>query len=212
MTKTIDKQLKELKAKENRLKNQQKEMAKLRQQLEAEKRQEEAKQQETKPYLEKFQELGLNFEYKNGKITIKPLDFENDEYLEYIQLRELDANKDVLDTLLQTVCLGREVEEHTPFKMLDFNNKMEFKVQDDEYIYHLTITETNSQYTVHIVKEDLDDDYSYRQKINKNLSIVIENSGYDGFKVSWEYNAKTTKENLNQQINKAMDELKKYET
>ena len=212
MTKTIDKQLKELKAKENQLKNQQKEMAKLRQQLEAEKRQEEAKQQETEPYVEKFQKLGLNLEYKNSQITIKPLDFEHDEYLKYIQLRELDANKDVLDTLLQTVCLGREVEEHTPFKMLDFNNKMEFKVQDGKYIYHLTITETKSQYTVHIVKEDLDDDYSYRQKINKNLSVVIENSGYDGFKVSWEYEAKTTKENLNQQINKAMDELKKYET
>ena len=212
MTKTIDKQLKELEAKEIRLKNQQKEKTKLRQQLEAEKRQEEAKQQETKPYLEKFQELGLNLEHKNGKITIKPLDFEHDEYLEYIQLEEPNANKDVLDTLLQTVRLGREVEEHTSFKMLDFNNKMEFKVQDDEYIYYLTITETNSQYTVHIVKEDLDDDYNYRQKINKNLSIVIENSGYDGFKVSWEYDAKTTKENLSQQINKAMDELKKYET
>ena len=212
MTKTIDNQLKELEAKRNPIKKPTKEMTKLRQQLEAEKRQEEAKQQEKEPYLEKFQELGLNFEYRNGKITIKPLDFKHDEYLEYIQLEESNANKEVLDTLLQTVRLGREVEEHTSFKMLDFNNKMEFKVQDGEYIYYLTITETNSQYTLHIVKEDLDDDYNYRQKINKNLSIVIENSGYDGFKVSWEYDAKTTKENLSQQINKAMDELKKYET
>lgn len=212
MTKTIDKQLKELEAKENRLKNQQKEMAKLRQQLEAEKRQEEAKKQETSTYVEQYEKLGLNFEYKNGQITIKPLNFERDEYLSFIQLRESEAKKDILDKLLQTIYLGRMVEENTPFKMLDFNNKMEFKIQDCEYIYHLNITEENSQYKVHIIKEDLDDDYNYRQKINKNVSIVIENSGYDGFKVSWEYNAKTTKENLSQQINKAMDELKKYET
>lgn len=210
MTKTIEEQLKELNTKENRLKNQQKEMAKLRQKLEAEKRQEEAKKQETEPYVEKFKELGLNFEYKNSQITIKPIDFERDEYLSFIQLRESEAKKDILDKLLQTIYLGRMVEEHTPFKMLDFNNKMEFKVQEGKYIYYLTITEANSQYTVHIVKEDMDDDYNYRQKINKNLSIVIENSGYDGFKVSWEYDAKTTKENLSQQINKAMDELKKY--
>ena len=212
MTKTIEEQLKELNTKENRLKNQQKEMAKLRQKLEAEKRQEEAKKQETSTYVEQYEKLGLNFEYKNGQITIKPLNFERDEYLSFIQLRESEAKKDILDKLLQTIYLGRMVEENTPFKMADFTNKMEFKVQDGEYIYHLNITEENSNYKIFITKENWDDEYNYRQQINKNVTIAIEASSYDGFKVSWEYEAKTTKGNLSQQINNAMDELKKYET
>ena len=212
MAKTIEEQLKELNTKENRLKNQQKELKKLRQKLEAEKKQEEAKHQETEPYVEKFKELGLNFEYKNSHITIKPIDFERDEYLEFIQLSESKAKKDILDNLLQKVWLGRMVEEHTPFKMLDLNDKMEYKVQDGEYIYYLTVDESKGQYTVHIVKETWDDEYNYRQQINKNVTIAIEASSYNGFKVSWEYEAKTTKENLSQQINNAMDELKKYET
>ena len=210
MTKTIDKKLKELDAKENRLKNQQKELTKLRKQLEAEKRQEEAKRQETEPYVEKFQELGLIFEHKNSQITIKPLDFERDEYLSFIQLVDSKATKDVLDNLLQTIQSGRMVEEHTPFKMSDFNNKMEFKVRDGEYIYHLKINEENSNYKIFITKENWDYEYNYRQKINKNISIAIEASGYDGFKVTWEYEAKTIKENLNQQINKALEVLKTY--
>ena len=104
------------------------------------------------------------------------------------------------------------VEENTPFKMAYFTNKMEFKVQDGEYIYHLNITEENSNYKIYITKEYWDDEYNYRQQINKNVAIAIEASSYDGFKISWEYEAKTTKENLSQQINNAMDELKKYET
>lgn len=211
MSKTIENQLKDLEKKEKQLKKETKELAKLRQQLETEKIQEKINQQKQKfsPYVKQFEDLGFHFLYKQDKITIKPLNFESDKYLEFIYLKPSEATTDVLNKLLQTIRLGRLIEKNTPFKLFDIYNKMEFKTIDSGYQYLLMIKPINNHYTVTIIKESLDDKYSYRYKINQNLSMVIESTGYDSFNISWTYDIQANKENLIQKINKAMDILTK---
>lgn len=207
MSKTIESKLREIKRKEQKLENQRKKLEQRRNQLEIEKHQEEVHHKKYEPYLEQFKELDLQFEYKQGNITIKPLDFENDEYLSFIHIKESKETKHILNKLLQDIHFGRMVEKHTKFKMSDFNNKMEFKVQNGEYWYILNINIVKDNYTINIIKENWDDDYMYSKHITKHLEIIIESSGYDGFKVSWEYNASATKENIIQQIDTAMEVL-----
>lgn len=209
MSKTIEDKLKDLELKENRLKNQQKELKQLRKELENQKQVEDVKQKNLQPYVKKFKDLCLNFEYKLNKIEIKPLDFKKYPILSFIYIKESETTTKTLDNLLENIRLGHEIEKNTDFKIYDANI-LEFQTEDSEGRYFLNIRQVGNEYQLDITKENYDDEDNYRKEINKNLTIIVESSGYDGFTVKWEYNSKATKDNLIQKIKDGVVALNKY--
>ena len=189
-----------------------KELAKQRQQLEAEKIRDEENRRNSTPYVKQFQDLGFCFEAdEKNELYIKPIDLKDDEYLEFIYFGKTYARGNILDKILENIRLGRKIEKDTPFKMVDVYNGFQFKFTDYNSICFLTIKHVNDNYTINIIKKSWDDKYkNYRKQVDHNLFIVVESTGYQKFDVSWEYSIKTNKDNLIQRINEAIDILNEY--
>ena len=141
-----------------------------------------------KDYIAKFEELGaeLNYKYDNWIIEIE--DIESSD----IKIYRNKKIKNDFDRIINYLELARLIQSE--FIDYDFN----------------LIKQKNDKISGFIIKEALDSIGEHSEKINNKIYLNIESSGFEGFKVYWQYNFTTTNKKLLNEIKTALEALDLY--
>ena len=163
-------------------------------------------------YKEQFEALGAEIELMEGYVRIKAIDKQKDEnFIEtWLQLDdELELKiKKALDSL--KIC--RQLENTyggLKFSVSQIDGDSLLIQDDTDELYKITVNMIGNTYVGSVTKENADYVFKLEQVLTDKLSLAIE-SEYDGLDLIWVYTIQGGLEELPEQIEEAVQVLKKY--